>query len=652
MTVQLLAKWGDQPPGTLYTSDAATEAAMVTAKVATTSLASALPWTPPGSSPGAAALSPAQTAALRNWLAGGVSTVLFGDSMVAFFHQQLTATSTSYNTATGVLTITESGHGRTPSSLTQVFNYSYASLRDMRWLPITLIDANTYSVTLTDKPADLPSGALTGTTYTCSILRQTSNSPVSWVQRRQNQRLTFAAYSAQSGDWSDGALSRVARDVLAYAPRLVVMQALGINDQTLAYLGNSSRTEEQTVAALQSTFDQILAAGAQLIVMTITPVVTGEARATNIVMERVQRINRWIKSYAAGKPGRMAIVDAWDVCVIRSDASGLGTASYFKTTDQIHYSAYGSLQVAKKLEAVVTAWFPQFSSTLPGSTLDSQQNSSLTADSGAAAGGIVTITRSAGTGVRTGEWFKVSGATPSQANGCFRAIFGAANNQTFTYAAPGIADGALTGTVTFTRSLNLWPDPLMLGATDGPKLNGVTGTAVHDLFVTNTAGNTGTLTAAASIAAEPNGYGNEQLLTVTASAANDSPSFGTNTSTARAAMIPGRTYQFECQLRIASNSWADTPLKSLLMQIQVVDSVAVLTYTANGIEDVGGTTGNAAYQEDQTLHLRTPPITIPAGATISNLRCQIVALMGAAITNSKILTLATSRWSLWDVTGD
>lgn len=51
MTVKLLSAWGNQPPGTLYTSDANTEAAMITAKVATATLAGAGPWTPPSAQP-------------------------------------------------------------------------------------------------------------------------------------------------------------------------------------------------------------------------------------------------------------------------------------------------------------------------------------------------------------------------------------------------------------------------------------------------------------------------------------------------------------------------------------------------------------------------------------------------------------------------
>lgn len=51
MTVKLLSAWGNQPPGTLYTSDANTEAAMIAAKVATATLAGAGPWTPPAAPP-------------------------------------------------------------------------------------------------------------------------------------------------------------------------------------------------------------------------------------------------------------------------------------------------------------------------------------------------------------------------------------------------------------------------------------------------------------------------------------------------------------------------------------------------------------------------------------------------------------------------
>lgn len=52
MTVKLLAQWGDQPPGTLYTAaTAGTETAMIAAGQATANLAGGVVWVPPGGSP-------------------------------------------------------------------------------------------------------------------------------------------------------------------------------------------------------------------------------------------------------------------------------------------------------------------------------------------------------------------------------------------------------------------------------------------------------------------------------------------------------------------------------------------------------------------------------------------------------------------------
>jgi hypothetical protein len=53
MTVKLLAQWGDQPPGTLFTAaTAGTETAMIAAGQATANLAGGVVWVPPGNSPG------------------------------------------------------------------------------------------------------------------------------------------------------------------------------------------------------------------------------------------------------------------------------------------------------------------------------------------------------------------------------------------------------------------------------------------------------------------------------------------------------------------------------------------------------------------------------------------------------------------------
>lgn len=46
MTVKLLSPWGDFPINALFTTDAATETAMVEQKVATTDLVGGIPWPP------------------------------------------------------------------------------------------------------------------------------------------------------------------------------------------------------------------------------------------------------------------------------------------------------------------------------------------------------------------------------------------------------------------------------------------------------------------------------------------------------------------------------------------------------------------------------------------------------------------------------
>jgi lysophospholipase L1-like esterase len=50
MTIKLLSQWGVQPAGTLYSTDAVTEAAMIAAGQATATLTGGFVWVPPGSS--------------------------------------------------------------------------------------------------------------------------------------------------------------------------------------------------------------------------------------------------------------------------------------------------------------------------------------------------------------------------------------------------------------------------------------------------------------------------------------------------------------------------------------------------------------------------------------------------------------------------
>jgi len=512
-----------------------------------------------------------------------------------------------------------------------------------------VVDANTYTVTLTDKPSDLPSGALSGTVFLRHESRRPTESWVNLVQMRNGQPLNIVQNAAQSGDTSTGCLGRLARDVLAYSPQLVLMQCPGVNDESAS---NGALPESTTLTALQSIFDQILAAGAALIVLTITPVASGEARGTLAIMERVRRKNRWIKAYAKGKRN-MRVVDAYAAIVNPADTTGLAQTALLKTADQIHYTIPGGLVIAKLVEPVIQRMFPELAAgvtSLPATAIDSFTTSAQTMTSGAASGGVVTMTKTAH-GYRVGEEIRVKGATQTGANGVFT-IASVPSSSTFTYSA--VADGSLTGTILVSRSRNLFPNPLLLTATGGTTANGATGTVADNLSVTNAAGNTGTLTYAASVAAASHGYGNEQLIAITAAAAGDRPRFAFENSTGGSAtiandLIPGRTYRLEALLRIASNSWADTPVTELYADLVITDSVTSLDYRVSALENFAGLTG-VSIAEDLTLYLQTADITIPATANPSVAQMSIYVRCSAGITNSKTLTLGLSRIAVWDVT--
>lgn len=83
MTVKLLTTWGDRPAGTLFTADSATEAAMVSGKVATATLTGGVVWQPPGGqTSGPGSLSTSQLAALVSNNAARLGAVAAGANSI------------------------------------------------------------------------------------------------------------------------------------------------------------------------------------------------------------------------------------------------------------------------------------------------------------------------------------------------------------------------------------------------------------------------------------------------------------------------------------------------------------------------------------------------------------------------------------------
>lgn len=576
--------------------------------------------------------------------AAGPKTVLFGDSMTDFYNTIISISSASYAPSTGVVTVTEASHKLCSGSYTRFWHYAYPSVRDQRRLAVTVVDANTYTVTLPDKPTDIPSGAISGTVFFRHESRRSAQSWVNWLQARNGFCLHIVNNAAQSGDTSVGCLSRLQADVLAYSPDLVLMQAPGINDESTS---NGALSETTTLDALESIFAQILATNAQLIVCTITPVASGESRGTKAIMERVQRKNRWIWDYARGRQN-MHVVDAWGYIVDPTNTTGLASAAKLKTSDYIHYTNDSALAVAKLVEPVLQRLIPSRPSTLPRSAIESMVTGGLSSPTGAASGGVVTITSTAH-GYRVGERFRIKGATPDGANGVFDVATVPSAN-TFTYAAPGVVDGALSGTLIVGRSTNVFRYPLLLTATGGTVTSPVTGTAADGLAISNIAGASGTFTAAASVASEANGYGNEQLVEVTAAAAGDGVKVRAESSTGStsfvADMIAGRTYCMECQLRVASTDWPNTAIDEIDFSMLVtMDSIE---RRVSAIEIYDAIT-NASVAEDMTLHLRTQNMTIPVGASVTVATWELRVRHKGPVSGDTF-TFGMSRIAIWDVT--
>lgn len=571
----------------------------------------------------------------------GPKTVLFGDSMTDYWEEGVAITAASFNTVTGVMTCTLANHYLWTGKTLRVFSYTYPSIRVGQDVTVTRISSSQFSFVLTGA-TDVPASP----DYTKIMIQgRSKNQIVSWVgclQMRNGHKLNIVKNLAQNGESSIGLYARVG-DVLALAPELVLMQMTGINDETHP---TDSCSEETTNTYNAMTIDAILGAGIKLVLCLITPVGSGEARATKAAMARVIRKNTFLKSYCKGKKN-VIVVDSYAQVIDPTNTSGLGLDNCLRS-DHIHYSTRGALKVAKEAEKAVNAWFPVVASTLPQSPMDSGDGGKLTVTSATSSADVVTINSTAH-GWRVGDTFFVKKMTEAAANGVFTVKAAATNS--FTYDAPGTGTATLTaGSVVVTRSPQAFGNPLLLTATGGNVGNGLTGVAASKLQISNQAGNTGTLTAVGSVPVAQSGFGNEQLVTITAAAANDEPCINTyGTSSFMGDLQLNRKYTFESMLRLSSNSWPDTPISEIYSRVSVTWSTGE-TYAIN--VTTGWDVAEAvSITEDQTLHLKSGSLALAppqAGATLTAATWTNYIRFSGPITNSKTLLMGLSQIAMTD----
>lgn len=575
-------------------------------------------------------------------LGTGVRTVLYGDSMTDYWEEGVPITAASFDSVTGVLTCTLTNHFLWTGKKLRCWSFVYPSLYTAQEVTVTRISSSQFSVVLTGA-TDLPSSP----SLTSFFLQgRSENQYVSWVglyQMRNNQRLNIVKNLAQNGEIAQRLYGRV-NQLQALNPQLVLMQATGINDES----SNNAIPEHTTNEYNAQTIDAILATGAKLLLLTITPVYTGEARATKAVMGRVIRKNKFLRDYCANKPN-VHVIDAWREIVDPTNTSGLGLAGMFRK-DNIHYSHKGALKVCKKAEAQINKWFGEAATTLPCNPMDSGDGGKLTVSGATSVADVVTINSTAH-GWRVSDEFLVKKMTEAAANGVFT-VKDVPNANSFTYDAPGTGTATLgAGSVVVTQSRQAFNNPLFLTATGGNLGNGVTGTVAARMQASNQAGNTGTLTAVASVAAAQSGIGNEQIITCTAAATNDRPSINTyGTTSFMNDLLLNRQYRVEEVLRVTSTAWANTPISEIY-------SIIYLAWSTGEGYQISLTTGwdgveAPTLNEDVLWHLRsgiidtTPP---QAGATLSSASITNYIRFSGAISGGATLVMGISQLAINDV---
>lgn len=589
----------------------------------------------------------------------GLRVGLFGDSMTDWYHfGSGTLSSAIYSSTTGYLTLTHSSiHQLYDDVMCRLWHYSYTELQDQLYVPLEWVSTTVVRAYL-GPLQNVPSGTdIKSGLFTYYDNARAAASWVNWIQMALGWPLHILRNAGQSGDTTAGNLRRVIQDIADYELNLVIGQMPGINDRNSD--GGVGKSEGEVIANNTALFDAILASGAQLCVGTMTPVGSGEARATQANMQYVLRLNDWLQDYARANSG-VHVVDHYKHIVDVANATGLGLAARLRN-DNIHYATKTARLVAKDWLALIQRLAPTFDSTLPKSIIDCHPNSRLTVTSATALDGVVTVNSTAHQ-YRAGEEFRALGGSQSAANGWFNVASAATNS--FAYAAPGVSNGSVTGLL-ISRSRNLFVNPLLQTTTGGtasnPGGNTMSGTVADGLACTNGVGTgmTGvySVAAAVNVASTELGYnlplvGNEQLITISAASANNRAQFtNEGTTSFSTQMLSGRSYIFECVLRLGSTDWTATELTQLLAQITITMDSGATYIQALGLTGQD-TSETDVYAENMRLHLRTPAVKINVGTAISQADFLVAGTIQATFSAGPVLTLGLSQIAVRDVTGD
>lgn len=171
-----------------------------------------------------------------------------------------------------------------------------------------------------------------------------ANGLFTWANALADARFTVIKNSGVGGQNSAQILARFSTDVVAYAPRVVVIMA-GTNDTGSA---------AETIANLQSMYEQAETARIYVYALT-TPWAPGHSTEK---LEKISAINEWIESYASTRQW-IKYVDVYSAVE--------GNTAYFR--DSVHFNPRGAHAAGTALAPYLAEWGQPF--VLPSAPVDS-----------------------------------------------------------------------------------------------------------------------------------------------------------------------------------------------------------------------------------------------------------------------------------------
>lgn len=271
----------------------------------------------------------------------GISTVLLGDSLMVGLLPNANPTALSYDSGTGVMTITKSSHGYYTGQP------QYFSIKDQpHWnhfhVPAVRIDGDTLSLQLTPG-LTLPAGQPLGEVWFGATNYIRSENPFGWLAARRPKLLRVCGVVGENA----AAIRRRVSQALAPQPTVVELRA-GTNDIGVTEV-------DSVLSDIDGMVREIVSSGVVCILHTVPPLGAPTAAQSRWIVD----VNRRIKALV-GKYPNLRICD--DYAAIVDPASALGAAlSGALNADNIHFVAKAGRLISKKLQICYDSIFPTVS---------------------------------------------------------------------------------------------------------------------------------------------------------------------------------------------------------------------------------------------------------------------------------------------------